>query len=139
MLQWWIILSPITSAKSVKLLFSPSYSAQVLASVTVLVMTWAVVASPIPLIASVVLLNIIYSRPVSQFLPEPLVGNVEIDFDGDLCIQDKKVQFNSISDIYAFAFISFQGRTKRWILWRDSCDDVIYRQLLVRLRQKQEH
>ncbi len=100
---------------------------------------WVVIVSPIPLTASAALICFICARPISELLPQSLVGDVEIDFDGHLNIQGIKGYFDSISDLHGYAYISFHGKKQRWLLWRDSCDDVTYRQLLVRLKQKQEH
>ncbi len=136
---WWIILSPITSAKSVKLLFTPSYTAHVVAAGVLLVLMWAVAVSAIPLVASLWLVISLVTHSSHRLLPEPLCGEVEIHFDGYLRIKERKLFFQSISDLHAFAFLSFKGKGRHWLLWRDSCDEITYRQLLVRLKQKQEH
>jgi len=103
-----------------------------------LVLIWAVIISPIPLVASLWLCILLTSRPLLSLLPDSLQGEVDIHFDGFLGLKDSKVPFQAVSDIYSFAFISFQGDKKRCLLWRDSCDDTTYRQLLVRLKLKQE-
>ncbi len=103
-----------------------------------MVLIWAVISSPIPLVASVCLLLIIVSRPLSFLLPDALNGEVELRFDGSLKTNNKSLDFESVSFLHAFLFLSFQTKDKRWLLWRDSCDEETYRHLLVRLKLKQE-
>ncbi len=100
---------------------------------------WAVVVSPIPLVASLWLVILLITHSSHRLLPEALLGDVEIHFDGYLKIEGRQLFFQSMSDLHAFVFLSFKGKGQHWLLWRDSCDEVTYRQLLVRLKQKQEH
>lgn len=44
--------------------------------------------------------------------------------------------FHSVHTLYAPLFICLQGQGKRWFIWRDSCDEATYRQLLVRLKRE---
>lgn len=101
-----------------------------------MVLIWAVIVSPIPLAASVWLLSVFISRPLSDFLPDSLHGSVEIGFDGYFIMNNHKQSFVSVSDLQSFAFLSFHTRGKHWLLWRDSCQEETYRQLLVRLKRK---
>ncbi len=103
-----IILSLITSAKSVKLVFTPSYSAHFIASVVLLILIWAAIVVPIPLVASVWFCGRLIARPISDFLPEKLQGEVDINFDGYLQLKKRQVFFESVSVLHSFAFISFQ-------------------------------
>lgn len=103
-----------------------------------MVLIWAVIVSAIPLTASAWLLSLFILRPLSTFLPDSLHGSVEIGFDGYIKMNNQKQSFLSVSDLHSFAFLSFHARGKHWLLWRDSCEKVTYRQLLVRLKRKQE-
>ncbi len=104
-----------------------------------LVFIWAVAISAIPLVASLLICMQLISRPVSGLIPPYLQGEVEIHFDSSLQFNDSKQKFYAVSTLHAFSFICFQGKGQRWLLWRDSCDETTYRQLLVRLKLKQEH
>jgi len=103
-----------------------------------MVLMWAVVVSPIPLVASLWLAISLISHSSHRLLPEPLQGEVEVHFDGYLRFKGRQLSFQSISALHAFAFLSFKGKHQHWLLWRDSCDEFTYRQLLVRLKQKQK-
>lgn len=103
-----------------------------------MVLIWAVIVSPIPLSASAFLFSVFITRPLSALLPDCLHGSVEIGFDGYLKMNDQTQSFQSVSDLHSFAFLSFHARGKHWLLWRDSCEEAAYRQLLVRLKIKQE-
>jgi len=103
------------------------------------VLIWAVIISPIPLVAVAYLCCQLFSRSITYLLTESLQGDVTIHFDGTLVANNEKISFHSVSSVYAFVFIAFNAKNRRWLLWRDSCDDSTYRQLLVRLTLKQEH
>lgn len=105
----------------------------------------AVVSSPIPLVATAYLLLIIVSRPLTSLLPDALHGEVEFGFDHSLKTNHYSIKsnnhsqgFTSVGLLHSYLFLSFHTRGKYWLLWRDSCDEATYRQLLVRLKLKQE-
>lgn len=136
MLLWLIILSLITSAKSVNLTLSPSLSARIVTLVTLLTLMWAVIISPMPLVITIVICGYLLSHKISLWTVSPLQGQVTICFDQFLIADGNRATLQSMSELHSFAFIAFKTQGKRWLLWRDSCDDTTYRQLLVRLKHK---
>lgn len=139
MLRWWIKLSPTTSAKSVNLTLSPSITAQVIHIIFLILMTWAVTLSDIPIVLSIYLLLMIAKRcfehgsvvPASQ-------GRWYVHCDGTVRSESRKTQLRR-ADISAFPLkVSFTlGSGDSVSVWRDSCSDQQYRQLVVVLRQWQ--
>nr|WP_165310265.1 hypothetical protein [Vibrio ziniensis]QIH40852.1 hypothetical protein G5S32_02160 [Vibrio ziniensis] len=78
------------------------------------------------------------SRPLTTFLTDALYGEVEFGFYGSFKANNQVQAFQSVAFLHSFAFLSFHSKRKHWLLWRDSCDEETYRQLLVRLKLKQE-
>ncbi|ENM3951501.1 hypothetical protein ACT7T5_002198 [Vibrio cholerae] len=95
-----------------------------------LLMLWALFVSSIPLVLVPYFAAWIWRGHLhSQWMPASLVGNVELTFAGVFEQQGQR-------ELYAPLFICLQGQGKRWFIWRDSCDEATYRQLLVRLKRE---
>lgn len=142
MLLWWIKLSLIISAKSVKLRLSTSYYAQISQFYLVSGLIWAWVYSPLPLTISFYLIGYCLAKPLSYWQQKSISGEVELDFDRlnihcELLYPQNAVQINSIETLFRPAFIVLKTSKGHWVLWRDSCQEVDYRQLIVRLTQSE--
>ncbi|WP_315969567.1 protein YgfX [Vibrio metschnikovii] len=130
-------MSLIISAKSVKLALTPSLFAHITAWCLLMLLIWALLISPIPLVAAVVILCYWLKTPLLDWLPATLSQEVEIDFSGRLRWADQEFSYQGVSLLYRGLFIRFYGRQRSVLLWRDSCSETDYRQLLGRL--KREH
>jgi len=97
---------------------------------------WAVIVISIPLIASVWLCSLLLSRPINTLVPTSLQGDVEINYSGSLTVHGQRFNYSSVNALYSFVCISFEGKYQHFLLWRDSCDEQTYRQLLVKLKQE---
>lgn len=105
---------------------------------------WALLLSPIPLVVTLLIIGMGMTLPMQQWLTLPmqqwltpaLCGDVEIDFSGSVQIGDERYAISRVQYLFAFAFIVMEGQGRRWLLWRDSCSEREYRQLLVRLKQE---
>lgn len=102
-----------------------------------MLLIWALLISPIPLIAAMVILCYWLKTPLLAWLPATLSQEVEIDFSGRLRWADQELSYQGVSLLYRGLFIRFYGRQRSVLLWRDSCSATDYRQLLGRL--KREH
>ncbi|MDE5178558.1 protein YgfX [Vibrio fluvialis] len=129
-------MSLITSAKCVKLHLTPSYNARVVAAMVFGCVLWALLLSPIPLVVTLLIIGMGMALPMQQWLTPALCGNVEIDFSGSVQIGDERYAISRVQYLFAFAFIVMEGQGRRWLLWRDSCPEREYRQLLVRLKRE---
>lgn len=102
-----------------------------------LLMLWALFVSSIPLVLVPFFSAWIWrGHHLGQWMPESLVGEVDLTFSGTLEQEGQRSTFHSIHTLYAPLFVTLQGQGKRWFIWRDSCDEATYRQLLVRLKRE---
>ncbi|MGC9421252.1 MULTISPECIES: hypothetical protein [unclassified Vibrio] len=98
---------------------------------------WAILASSIPLVASMAMIALLFSYPVLSWLPTSLQDEIEINFSGELRVGDDDFVFHQVDFLYRHLFLIIRGQGARWLLWRDSCDESDYRQLLVKLKREQ--
>ncbi|ELG2044257.1 hypothetical protein RAX51_003196 [Vibrio fluvialis] len=99
---------------------------------------WALLLSPTPLVVTLLIIGMgmALPLPMQQWLTPELCGDVEIDFSGSVQIGDERYTISRVQYLFAFAFIVMEGQGRRWLLWRDSCSEREYRQLLVRLKRE---
>lgn len=97
---------------------------------------WALLLSPTPLVVTLLIIGMGMALPMQQWLTPVLCGDVEIDFSGSVQIGDERYAISRVQYLFAFAFIVMEGQGRRWLLWRDSCSEREYRQLLVRLKRE---
>ncbi len=136
MLPWWTRLSLITSAKSVRLKLGYSLSARIVAWQLRMLLIWAVVVSPIPLTASFVILCFLLASPLEVWLPECFEQSIDIDFSGMIRHLDQERHYHRVCVVYRSWFLRFYTTEGVLLLWRDSCAEADYRQLLVRLQRE---
>ncbi|ADT86024.1 hypothetical protein J0676_16755 [Vibrio sp. Vb2880] len=74
--------------------------------------------------------------PLHHWLTPALRGEVAFDFSGYLVIGEARHAITRVQCLFAGAFVIIEGPGLRWLLWRDSCSEVEYRQLLVRLKRE---
>ncbi|WP_240798190.1 hypothetical protein [Vibrio sp. H11] len=129
-------MSLITSAKSVKLYLFPSFYAHIVALLQFNMLIWALLISAIPVVVSLVIIAIWLRVALCGWLTPTLSGAVDIDFSGRLRTQDNDEPIRSVGFKFAFAFVVIVTPQRRWLLWRDSCRDGDYRQLLMRLKRE---
>ncbi len=136
---WLIRLSPITSASLVRLTLKISIFALITSQCIVQLVLWGIVVSDIPLVLSWPLLVVLY-RYYSVFgvMPKVLIGYVDIDTQAQEIISSSRESYHQFSLIYSSCFIVFYGHGRRWLLWRDSCDEFAYRQLVMQLKREQQ-
>ena len=133
-------MSLITSAKSVKLQLSTSYYAQVSQLYLVSGLIWAWIYSPLPLTISFYLIGYCLTKPLSYWQQKNIFGEVELNFEQmeiyyDSLHSQNAVQIKSIETLFRMAFIVLKTSKGHWLIWRDSCQETDYRQLIVRLSQ----
>ncbi|RBM72636.1 hypothetical protein DLR72_00480 [Vibrio paracholerae] len=108
-----------------------------IALLIMLLMLWALFVSSIPLVLVPYFAAWVWRGHLhSQWMPASLLGNVELTFGGVFEQEGRRETFHSVHTLYAPLFICLQGQGKRWFIWRDSCDEATYRQLLVRLKRE---
>ncbi|MCG3742487.1 hypothetical protein EXA18_03190 [Vibrio cincinnatiensis] len=130
-------MSHIILARSVKLYLQPSFLAHIIAFSLLAVLVWAILVSPIPLVVSIVMFALLFSYPLLSWIPASLQGEVDIDCSGKLRVGEQDFFFQQVDFLYQPIFLRIQGRGKCWLLWRDSCHENDYRQLLVKLKREQ--
>ncbi|WP_367781138.1 protein YgfX [Vibrio metoecus] len=118
-------------------MLTSSYYAQFIACLILMLMLWALFVSSIPLVLVPFFSASIWrGHHLRQWMPSSLTGDVELTFCGSLEHNGQHFTFHTIQTLYAPLFITLQGPRQRWFIWRDSCDDATYRQLLVRLKRE---
>lgn len=139
MQPWLIRLLPITSVRLVRLTLCVSFNALTISAVVFQSVLWGMVVSDIPLVMSGSLLGLLW-RYCSSFgvTPTALVGNVDIDTESKEIITTSRASYTRVSLIYAHYFILFSARGQYWLLWRDSCDEGVYRHLIMQLKREQQ-
>ncbi|MGL4381807.1 MAG: hypothetical protein ACRCTB_12185 [Vibrio sp.] len=102
-----------------------------------MLMGWVLIASAIPfLLVPYFAAWIWHGHRRGVWMPPSLVGEVDLTFSGQLQIGQQRLSFKAIDTLYAPWFIRLQGEGQAWLIWRDSCDPITYRQLLVRLKRE---
>ncbi|WED22237.1 hypothetical protein L3Q72_02190 [Vibrio sp. JC009] len=119
---------PTTSPKSVNLYLQPSLIAQVIQLVVSVVIIWAILISPVCLVASAWMLAYLFSKGVRK----SQAGQLKI-------AADKKLIWNGVEDVFRFAETLFRPMCvvihsqsgQKITVWRDSCREEDYRHLMV--------
>nr|WP_230677756.1 hypothetical protein [Vibrio sp. MOR3] len=130
-------MSHTTSARFVNLTVSKSLNAQALHYLILFGLAWAVIFSDIPLVLSSYLLLLIYRcHTQGGFVMPSTVGDWYCHRDGTVR-NDAQTSLLSGVDLSASVFkVTFKLVSgDKVTVWRDSCDDVSYRQLNMILRQ----
>lgn len=138
--RWWTKLSPITSAKSVRLFAHHSFKARIANLLILMFAVCVCVISPLPLSPSLYLLGLVISQALrGPLIPQPIFGLFSVTQSGEL-MRFNSVPFSTkVLFAYAPVFIVFSGKNgKSCSLWRDSLTDKEYRNLLVYLRYSQD-
>ena len=137
--RWLIKLSHTTSARFVNLKVNTSLYAQIANQLLLLGCVWAVICSDIPLVLSTyLLLLIIRCQMQGGFVVPSACGGWYLHRDGTVR-NDKQTSTITSVDVSAAAFkVTFELVSgEKVTIWRDSCEDVAYRQLCLILRQGQ--
>lgn len=136
---WLIRLLPITSVRRVRLTLHISFHALATSIAVFQLVLWGMVVSDIPLVMSMSLVGILW-RYCSSFgvTPTALVGDVDIDTESKEIITSSRESYSRVSLIYAHYFILFSARAQYRLLWRDSCDESVYRHLIMQLKREQQ-
>ncbi|MEO0888848.1 MAG: protein YgfX [Pseudomonadota bacterium] len=135
--RWLIKLSRTTSARFVNLKVNTSLYAQIANQLLLLGCVWALICSDIPLVLSTyLLLLILRSQMQGGFVVPSACGGWYKHRDGTVR-NDKQTSTLSSVDVSATAFkVTFELTSgESATIWRDSCEDVAYRQLCLILRQ----
>ncbi|WP_339367411.1 protein YgfX [Vibrio sp. AND4] len=134
---WWIKLSRTTSVRFVNLRVNASLYAQIANQFLLLGCVWALVSFDTPLALSTYLfILILCCQMQGGFVASSTRGSWYLHRDGTVR-NDKQTSIISSVDISAAVFkVTFElASGERVTIWRDSCDDVVYRQLCLILRQ----
>lgn len=134
---WWTRLSLITSAKYVKFTLQASYFACLAHIILLMLVIWALLISPLPLVSTLFFIIFLLSAGYQfDLLPPCVSGDVTLHKDGRCQWLEETFIIEKVSLQFSFmVLILYSECGQRYLLWRDTCSDELYRQLLVRLAQ----
>lgn len=98
---------------------------------------WALLISPLPLVSTVFFIIFLLSAGYQfQLLPPCVSGDVSLSKEGCCQWLEQTFVIEKVSLQFSFmVLVLYSECGQRYLLWRDSCNDELYRQLLVRLAQ----
>ncbi|EOB3674723.1 protein YgfX [Vibrio vulnificus] len=101
---------------------------------------WALLFSPFPLVVVVALLYPLYQfQTIHGFWYPAWQGAVSVNASGAVKYQQKVEHIHSLSLLFYWWFVSIKlANGRRYLIWRDSCQDSDYRQLMIVLKQWQQ-
>jgi hypothetical protein len=103
------------------------------------VVTFGLIAlSSLPLVVSIYLFVLIWSyASAHQILLPNVVGRCELTSTARIKHQGEEIQLTRIDSHFLFLGLILHGeKHQRFIVWRDSCDERDYRQLLVLIKRR---
>ncbi|EHI9300805.1 hypothetical protein WB876_002418 [Vibrio vulnificus] len=136
-------MSHTTSVRFVNLNLKASRNALILNCTLCACLVWALLFSPFPLVIFFPL-TYLFSRYIwkTGFLYPSWTGAVRVSRSGSVKQQETTRYLTAINRLFLWWFVSVRlNDGQRLLLWRDSCDDVSYRQLqliLTQWKQKRE-
>ncbi|HDY7960191.1 protein YgfX [Vibrio vulnificus] len=101
---------------------------------------WALLFSPFPLVVVVALLYPLYQfQTIHGFCYPSWQGAVSVNASGAIKYQQQVEHIHSLSLLFYWWFVSIKlANGRRYLIWRDSCQDSDYRQLMIVLKQWQQ-
>ncbi|WP_413285202.1 hypothetical protein [Vibrio sp. MA40-2] len=94
-------------------------------------MIWAILSSPMPMVASLSLIGSLVYALFNSHL-ETRMRKLEIHSNGELSLNNKPDKCKSVVTLYKFFMIQIKtDKGNKISIWRDSCKESDYRQLLV--------
>ncbi|WP_338018333.1 protein YgfX [Vibrio navarrensis] len=137
--QWSIKLSLTTSARYVNLTCFSSRKAHWLSAGVFSLALWALVYTSLPLVTLFPLFTILLQRYQNRDILYPqLLGHLSLSFSGRLKLGQRQWQLAWVNSQFYWWFISLKTTSgERFLIWRDSCQEDEYRQLLVVIKQLQ--
>ncbi|WP_375752589.1 protein YgfX [Vibrio sp. HN007] len=122
---------PTTSVRSARLVLKPSLIAQILEWFITLFLVWALLISPVPIVASVYLI-FTYCLFIEKLPKTHSSGVLKVSQDGTFELNQQTYTFK-VADITfkPLLIVIYSDSGKRVKVWRDSCPEPEYRHLLV--------